>query len=69
MQAIINKEQQNALWRVQANLRLSRTELKNVIGIDALTLRRILDRDAPIIVRGKTFAKVNDFLIERLEKY
>lgn len=62
MQAIISQEQQANLLREQGYQKLSRRELAKKMGVSYGTIKTILDAETPLIVRGKTYTAVNDWL-------
>ncbi|TVV32473.1 HTH domain-containing protein [Weissella cibaria] len=68
MKAIITKDQQLALLRIVGEKRLTQTELAEKLGITRMTLRRVIDEEAPLVVNGKTFTAVNNYLISELIK-
>jgi HTH domain. len=68
MQAIITKDQQLALLRNAGEKRLTQTSLADKLGITRMTLRRVIDAEAPVVVSGKTFQAVNNYLISELAK-
>lgn len=68
MQAVINEKQQIAILQKAGRSRLNRKELGNELKISQATLRRVLDGEAPVIVTGKVFTAVNDWLISELAK-
>jgi predicted DNA-binding protein (UPF0251 family) len=68
MQAVITVDQQNQVLRLAGQLRLSRKDLQLKMNITQPTLRKVLDEQAPIIVSGKTYRAINDFLISELSK-
>ncbi|WP_270323446.1 hypothetical protein [Weissella confusa] len=68
MQAVISEEQQVAVLQKAARSRMSRQSLAEKLGISHTTLRRVLDSKAPVVVAGKVFTKVNDWLIADLTK-
>lgn len=68
MQAVITEDQQIALLQKAARSRINRQELAGKLGISHTTLRRVLDSQAPVVVAGKVFTKVNDWLITDLAK-
>ncbi|MGY4736124.1 HTH domain-containing protein [Weissella cibaria] len=68
MKAIITKDQQLALLRTVGEKRLTQTELAEKLGITRMTLRRVIDEEAPLVVNGKTFTAVNNYLISELIK-
>lgn len=68
MQAVISEEQQIALLQKAARSRMNRQELAGKLGISHTTLRRVLDSKAPVVVAGKVFTKVNNWLIADLAK-
>lgn len=68
MQAVISKQQQTQLLRLAGQMRLSRHKLGDRLNISHPTLQRVLDNEAPVVVSGKTFTAVNDFLISELSK-
>lgn len=68
MQAIITKDQQLALLRNAGEKRLTQTALADKLGITRMTLRRVIDAEAPVVVSGKTFQAVNNYLISELAR-
>lgn len=68
MQAIITKDQQLALLRNAGEKRLTQTALADKLGITRMTLRRVIDAEAPVVVNGNTFQAVNNYLIAELAK-
>ena len=69
MRTIISEQQQVALLQKQGRERLNRKSLGKKLGLSAPTVRRILDDNAPVIVTGKVFTAVNDWLISELAKW
>ena len=68
MQAIITTDQQLALLRSAGEQLLKQKEMDQKLGIARMTLRKVMNDDAPLIVSGKTFTAVNNFLIDQLAK-
>ncbi|CAM2730909.1 hypothetical protein WECO103172_00030 [Weissella confusa] len=68
MQAIITKDQQLALLRKAGEERLGTGALAEKLKINRHTARRVLDGEAPIVVNGKIFQAVNNYLISELAK-
>ncbi|MFR6558781.1 MAG: HTH domain-containing protein [Weissella confusa] len=68
MQAIITKDQQLALLRNAGEKRLTQTALADKLGITRMTLRRVIDAEAPVVVSSKTFQALNNYLISELAK-
>ena len=68
MQAIITSQQQLALLRNAGEQRLTQKEMAQKLGIARMTLRKVMNDEAPLIVSGKTFTAVNNFLIDQLAK-
>lgn len=68
MQAIITETQRATLLREQGYLKLNRRDLAKKLGLSYGTVKTVLDAPTPLIVSGKTFTAVNNFLIEQLAK-
>lgn len=68
MQAIITETQRATLLREQGYLKLNRRGLAKKLGLSYGTIKTVLDAPTPLIVSGKTFTAVNNFLIDQLAK-
>lgn len=68
MKAIISQKQQYELLKLQWVNKLNRRGLAEKLGVSYGTTKTLLDADAPIIVSGKTFQAVNNYLISELAR-
>ncbi len=68
MQAIITSQQQTELLKAKGKEKLTRLALSEKLGLSRSTVQVILDAPTPLIVSGKTFTAVNNFLIDQLAK-
>lgn len=66
MNLIITQQQQTELLKAQAVNRLSRADLGKKLCLSSVTLRKVLDTPAPLVVNQATYTAVNNYLIEQL---